>query len=120
MSTADTVVFHTARYRDNFIDAACSLGPAISAGRGDGEPMDLTHRGGSTRVAAEPIGIDVEGLTTLAASPEVQSRARRIRTAFGERAIVFGAERLDYTKGVLERLSAVERLLRLHPESPVR
>jgi trehalose 6-phosphate synthase len=114
---ADTVVFHTARYRDNFIDAACSLGPAMASGRDGSEPVDLTHQGGSTRVAAEPIGIDVEGFTTVAASPEAQSRARRIRAAFGERAIVFGAERLDYTKGVLERLSAVERLLRLHPET---
>ena len=114
---ADTVVFHTTRYRDNFVDAACSLGPAMPVGRGGREPVDLTHRSGSTRVAAEPIGIDVEGFTALAASPEARSRARRIRAAYGERAIVFGAERLDYTKGVLERLLAVERLLRLHPET---
>jgi trehalose 6-phosphate synthase len=114
---ADTVVFHTARYRDNFVDAACSLGPAMASGRVGSRPVDLAHRGGTTRVAAEPIGIDVEGFTTLAASHEAQSRARRIRAAFGERAIVFGAERLDYTKGVLERLLAVERLLRLHPET---
>jgi alpha,alpha-trehalose-phosphate synthase [UDP-forming] len=114
---ADTVVFHTARYLDNFVDAACSLGPAMALGRGGTGPVDLTHRGGCTRVAAEPIGIDVEGFTTIAASPEADSRARRIRAAYGERAIVFGAERLDYTKGILERLSAVERLLRLHPET---
>jgi trehalose 6-phosphate synthase len=67
-------------------------------------------------VAAEPIGIDVDEFTALASSPDAQSRARKIRAAYGERAIVFGAERLDYTKGVLERFQAVERLLRLHPE----
>lgn len=114
---ADTVVFHIPRYRDNFADAAVKIaGATVSPLTGAGR-IDLTHPEGATRIAAEPIGIDVEGFTALAASHEARSRARRIRAAFGERAIVFGAERLDYTKGVLERLLAVERLLRLHPET---
>jgi trehalose 6-phosphate synthase len=113
---ADAVVFHTPRYRDNFIDAACTLGPGVVSTPRAGGSVDLTQQARTTRVAAEPIGIDVDGFATLASSPETGSRARRIRAAYGERAIVFGAERLDYTKGVLERLLAVERLLRLHPE----
>ena len=116
MLAADAVVFHTARYRDNFVDAARALGVAeVTAARADG-CVELRHDGQTTRVAAEPIGIDVLGFTRLASSKETQSRARRIRAAYGDRAIVFGAERLDYTKGVLERLQAIERLLRLHPE----
>jgi trehalose 6-phosphate synthase len=113
---ADAVVFHTPRYRDNFIDAACTLAPALASTPGENGNVDLTHGTRTTRVAAEPIGIDVDEFTALASSPDAQSRARKIRAAYGERAIVFGAERLDYTKGVLERFQAVERLLRLHPE----
>ena len=113
---ADAVVFHTARYRDNFVEAALALGVAEVARGRAGDPIELRHAGRTTCVAAEPIGIDVDAFTSLAASPETQQRARRIRGAYGDRAIVFGAERLDYTKGVLERLQAVERLLRLHPE----
>ncbi len=114
---ADAVVFHTARYRDNFVGAACSLDPSVaSVTRADGI-VELSHGERSTQVAAEPIGIDVEDFARTAAAPETRSRSRRIRAAYGERAIVFGAERLDYTKGVLERLLAVERLLRLHPDA---
>jgi alpha,alpha-trehalose-phosphate synthase [UDP-forming] len=113
---ADTVVFHTGRYRDNFIDAACSLGPGVVCTSRDAGCATLTSGSRSTRVAAEPIGIDVEQFTALAKAPETAARARRIRASYGARAIVFGAERLDYTKGVLERLLAVERLLQLHPE----
>lgn len=113
---ADAVVFHTPRYRDNFVDAACSLGAAALGTARPRGCVDLKHGTGTIRVAAEPIGIDVDGFARLASAPETLSRARRIRAAFGGCAIVFGAERLDYTKGVLERLQAIERLLRLHPE----
>jgi trehalose 6-phosphate synthase/phosphatase len=113
---ADAVVFHTARYRDNFIDLVRSVGEAVvSAGPG-GTSTTITARSRSTVVASEAIGIDVEGFTTLAAAANTTHRARRIRSAYGDRPIVFGAERLDYTKGVLERLWAIERLLRLHPD----
>jgi alpha,alpha-trehalose-phosphate synthase [UDP-forming] len=116
---ADAVVFHTARYRDNFVDAACVLGAASGADLRESGRIELAHPlnpAGRTCAAAEPIGIDVESFTHLAASRVTQARARRIRAAYADRTIVFGAERLDYTKGVLERLLAVERLLRLHPE----
>jgi alpha,alpha-trehalose-phosphate synthase [UDP-forming] len=116
---ADAVVFHTARYRDNSVDTARSLGAASDTHPREGGRIEITHdanAAGRTHVAAEPIGIDVEAFTKLAASRDTQSRARRIRAAYGDRVIVFGAERLDYTKGVLERLQAVERLLRDHPD----
>ena len=117
MLAADATVFHIPRYRDNFADAAASIaGASLSQPAQDGS-VELTHPDGKTRIAAEPIGIDVQGITNLASSRTVQARARRIRAAYGERPIVFGAERLDYTKGILERLNAVERMLRLHPES---
>src|SRR5262249_17421580 len=113
---ADTAVFHIPRYRDNFAGAALALSSAAASPARAGS-IDLSHADGVTRIAAQPIGIDVEGLVALAASRPVQVRARRIRAAYGERPIVFGAERLDYTKGILERLAGVERLLRLRPET---
>jgi trehalose 6-phosphate synthase/phosphatase len=76
----------------------------------------IRHEAGRSLAAARPIGIDVDDFIELASSSAVRARARRIHAAYGRRAIVFGADRLDYTKGILERLLAVERLLRLHPE----
>ncbi|HEX4826124.1 MAG TPA: trehalose-6-phosphate synthase [Candidatus Polarisedimenticolaceae bacterium] len=112
----DTAAFHIPRYRDNFAGAAAALVSATASPAG-ANSLDLTHAEGATRIAAEPIGIDVPAITSLAGSRPVQARARRIRAAYGERPIVFGAERLDYTKGILERLYGVERLLRLRPET---
>jgi len=117
MLASDAVVFHTPRYRDNFIDAARTLAPVIVSPSTSGGSVVLTDEARATCVAAEPIGIDVPGFTAIASHPATRARARRIRSAYGDRAIVFGAERLDYTKGVLERFQAIERLLRLHPET---
>jgi len=113
---ADAVVFHTPRYRDNFIDAARTLIPAVVSESRSDAIVELAHASRTTRIAAEPIGIDVAAFEALASAPGTLARARRLRAAYGDRAIVFGAERLDYTKGVLERFHAVERLLRLRPE----
>ena len=112
---SDAVAFHTPRYRDNFVDSAETLiGAAPSRGVAP-DRVDLIVGTARVHAAAIPIGIDVEGFQSLARSPAVQARARRIRAAHGDRSIVFGAERLDYTKGIVERLLAVERLLRAHP-----
>ena len=113
---ADAVVFHTPRYSANFTETAVSLAEATVTRSERPGQVDLSHPDGQTRVAAEPIGIDVEGFRALATSTPVIARAKRIRAAYGGRPIVFGAERLDYTKGILERLAGIERLLRLHPE----
>jgi trehalose 6-phosphate synthase len=64
-----------------------------------------------------PIGIDVADFERIANSPEVAARARRLRVAHGNCRILFGADRLDYTKGIKERLQAVERFLATHPDA---
>jgi trehalose 6-phosphate synthase len=48
----------------------------------------------------------------------VESRVRRLRQNFHyrDRKIGIGIDRIDYTKGILERFDAIDRLLELHPE----
>jgi alpha,alpha-trehalose-phosphate synthase [UDP-forming] len=106
---ADALVFHIERYRDNFIDAATGLAGFAA--------HDGSLAIGRTTVAAEPIGLDVADFERIAADPGVIARAEAIRAAHRGRAIVFGAERLDYTKGLLERLLAVEAFARAHPDA---
>jgi trehalose 6-phosphate synthase len=69
-----------------------------------------------TRIGAFPVGLDVE---------EFQRRARRaMRSAFvqdvvrslGNRDLVIGVDRLDYSKGLVQRMEAFERFYALHPE----
>jgi len=62
---------------------------------------------------AFPISIDSGAVDALARSSRVQARAREIRAELGNPdAILFGVDRLDYTKGIPHRLKAYEELLR--------
>jgi trehalose 6-phosphate synthase/phosphatase len=111
---ADSATFHVERYRDNFA-AAARLAGARSLGSGPGDTVVLEHEGRRMAAAAAPIGIDVDDFDRIARLPEVEQRVRRIRASYGNRSILFGADRLDYTKGIRERLLAVERYLATHP-----
>jgi trehalose 6-phosphate synthase/phosphatase len=62
-----------------------------------------------------PMGIDAEHFAMLARDPEVEAQAAVIRRDAGERQIVLGVDRLDYTKGIPRRLHAIERLLTREP-----
>ncbi len=112
---ADSVAFHVNLYRDNFADTARVLLGASVEPLGDRE-VAVLHERGTSRVAAFPIGIDVDDFERIARAEGTAARARRLREAYGGRRILFGADRLDYTKGIKERLLAVERLFALHPE----
>ncbi len=79
-----------------------------------------THRdavhlpdGRIVRAKAFPISIDSEGLEQLARSPRTQARAAEIRDEIGNpRRVLLGVDRLDYTKGIRQRLRAFGELLR--------
>lgn len=61
---------------------------------------------------AFPISIDTTMLEELAASPDVQARAKQIRDDLGNpRKIFLGIDRLDYTKGIYARLRAFSELI---------
>ena len=70
---------------------------------------------GTTRTAlakAYPISIDAATYVALAQRPDVQERAREIRESLGNpKKILFGVDRLDYTKGIRHRLKAYGELL---------
>jgi len=61
---------------------------------------------------AFPISIDVAEMEELVSSPFVQSRAAKIRSELGDpKTVILGVDRLDYTKGILQRLKAYRELL---------
>ena len=64
-----------------------------------------------------PIGIDVKEVERLTASAEAQRPVRRRCTArLGERALIIGVDRLDYSKGIAERLRGYQTLLSDYPQ----
>lgn len=107
----DLVGFQTERDAANFRNYMIEFLGAST--HGDGL---LTHRRRSLRVAAFPVGIDHAEFAALAESRAARHAAARLREAIGDRTIVFGADRLDYTKGLPHRLRGFERLLRDNPD----
>ena len=111
----DLVGFQTRRDLRNFLDVVRHLRPFEC--RVHGELLlsrDRSER--PTRVGVHPISIDNQLFREHARSEEVSCRARELRASAGARRILLGVDRLDYTKGIPEKLMAFERLLEAHPE----
>lgn len=62
-----------------------------------------------------PIGIDVESFNEMARAPEAMDIIQRLNRRNLARAHIVGVDRLDYSKGLPERLKAFRRLLELYP-----
>src|SRR5215207_1990227 len=79
--------------------------------------------GREVRARAYPIAIDAKGLNELAATEEAAKRAAEIRHDLGDPPVMFlGVDRLDYTKGLLERIQAFGELIaegRIDPDDAV-
>lgn len=103
---ADVVGFQTEASSQNFSRAARRWTAA------EGTDRELTLGGREIHVRPVPIAIDAEEFSTLAQLPDVRERSREIRASLGNRKVVLGVDRLDYTKGIPHRLRAFEELLR--------
>jgi trehalose 6-phosphate synthase len=106
---ADVVSFHTELYRKNFVRACGRLLAAHGvAVKGPNLVMD---DGRTVRTTSSPISIDVQQFTGLATGPAADEHVASLREQFTGRQVLLGVDRLDYTKGIVERLSAFELLL---------
>jgi trehalose 6-phosphate synthase len=106
---ADVVSFHTELYRRNFL-RACGR---VLAGTGvqiHGATITLPDRR-VVRTTSAPISIDAADLSRLATDPATDSDIEALREQFADRTLLLGVDRLDYTKGITERLLAMEMLL---------
>jgi trehalose 6-phosphate synthase len=72
----------------------------------------VVYEGRTVTARAFPISIDVEEIEQLATDPAVRAQSRRLRQDLGvERRLLLGVDRLDYTKGIEQRLKAYHELL---------
>jgi trehalose 6-phosphate synthase len=108
---ADLLGFHSGSYQDAFLDSVQRL-----LGAKVDKAGAVFHRGRRTRTLVTPIGIDTDQHRRLAHDPRTGLRAQRLRRAVPGEHIVLGIDRLDYSKGLLERLSGLQRLFENHPE----
>ena len=68
------------------------------------------------RAQAHPIGIDAEDFTQLTQSEGAISACKKIERFIGERDLIIGVDRMDYSKGLPQRFEAVSQLFVHHPE----
>lgn len=106
--------FHTRFHCNNFLD---TIDRYIES-RIDRETSTISYGGSLTAVNHYPISIE-HPVRWLKQQKPVKECRRNVRTANGmpeDRLLGIGVDRLDYTKGILERFYAVERLLELEPK----
>lgn len=72
--------------------------------------------GRNVRAVACPIGVDPVEMAKLATSADARRQVHRLEASLHDRKLVFGVDRLDYSKGIPERLRGFEELLRRHKE----
>lgn len=108
---ADYLAFHTHRYLQHFRDSVLRV-------LGTGSRMDRVEAGGRTvRLDALPIGIAPEEFTSLLDRDEkTRRRLAEMRERFRCCKVLLAVDRLDYTKGIPERLRAYRQLLTGSPE----
>ena len=101
----DLVGFHISDYCLNFIDC-CQRG---LGSRVDRRNMLAEFGGHTVRIRELPIGVPFKHFESLAESAPDKSLTKKVQ-------IILGVDRLDYTKGLTNRLLAFERLLDKYPE----
>lgn len=110
----DLLGFHIRHHCLNFLD---TVDRTIEA-RVDVEKFEIVRGDRSTMIRPFPIGIDFEENASIAQSNEVETAVRKWRKILPESIehIGIGIERLDYTKGIPQRLRALDELLETHTD----
>src|SRR6266581_4297212 len=111
----DLLGFQTRRDLRNFLQCVRHVMSEAKVLPGTG--LQFIHLNGrKIRVGSFPIGIDFESFEKRAASEEVGQRVSELRAAFPGTQLILGVDRLDYSKGIPERLRAFRIALERYEE----
>ncbi len=111
LAAYDVVGFHTEEFRQSFLRATADILGLVPDPEGG---IVLGGRRAATLV--DPIGIDAAGFAAAAEAAAAGPDVRRLRASLAGRALAIGVDRLDYSKGLPQRLDGFARLLARHPE----
>jgi trehalose-6-phosphate synthase len=112
MLGSDILGFHTSYHCKNFIETVDRFLEA----RIEHETATISIGGSLTHVHAYPISVAWPEPIDRAAYPSLRRRMRERHGLPPEHRLAIGVDRLDYTKGIVERIRSVERMLEMHPE----
>lgn len=109
---SDLIGFHTSSYVNNFMECAVTQ-PDVK--------IDIRKRiirldYNKTKIQHVPLGISYKDFADSVLSQNAVKKARKLKTLHKNRNIILGLDRLDYTKGILDRLKSYEYFLEQYPE----
>ena len=106
----DVVGFQTQEDADAFLAMGRKMGGTVRGGV-------LEAFGRKVRCGAFPIGVDVDDIASIARSGPARAQTHKQLDRLGYGNIIIGVDRLDYSKGLTQRMAAFERLLADYPGS---
>jgi len=127
----DHIGFHIPRQAENFVDVARGVTPLEVTQKAGCAPRFLTYGCAvgldemSTEIkvndrkiglGAHPVGLDLNRVRHALADQSVIDRMETLRNELMDVRLILSVERLDFTKGIIEKLDAYERMLNEHPE----
>lgn len=127
----DYIGFHIPRQVENFVDVARGVFPLKALERQSCAPRFITYGCAvglermttaldtgtrQVRLGAHPVGLDIDRVRNALEAPKIQELMANLREEMKGVKLILSVERLDYTKGILEKLNAYERLLDDNPE----
>lgn len=127
----DYIGFHIPRQVENFVDVARGVFPLKTLERQNCAPRFITYGCAvglermttaldtgtrQVKLGAHPVGLDIERVRSALEAPKIKELMGQLREEMKGVKLILAVERLDYTKGILEKLNAYERLLADNPE----
>ncbi|GKZ17562.1 hypothetical protein AbraCBS73388_009233 [Aspergillus brasiliensis] len=106
----DLIGFHTYDYARHFLSCCSHILGLVTT------PSSVKFKDRSVAVGAFPIGIDPDKFTEGLKSPKVQNRIASLESKFQGTKLMVSVDRLDYIKGIPQKLHALEVFLSQHPE----
>jgi len=110
----DLVGFQTETDRGSFLDSVRTLWGAQAVG--EGGTVSAAGGGRAVRTGVYPIGVDVEAIGQSAGKAAGSAPVQRMMESLVGRRLIVGVDRLDYSKGLLERFQAYRQFLESYPE----
>ncbi|KAG0237579.1 hypothetical protein BGX31_003536 [Mortierella sp. GBA43] len=107
---ADLVGFQTYSFARHFLQT-CSRLLAVET-----NPKGIQLENTAVNVGIFPIGIDMQGLNVKRQDPEVAKWVKELKEKYAGMKLIVARDKLDYIKGVRQKMLAFERFLNLYPE----
>lgn len=111
MLSSDFIAFHTDLFVYNFLNCAKKIGAKV-----DFSTKEVYYKGSKTKVESVPLGIDYQHFNNLSHDENYLKEASELKNSYNTENLIFAVDRLDYTKGIEERLKGIDKLFEKYPK----